>query len=230
MRSDTLAALRRARAEGRAVVLATWLPSATHPAERQRLFGVEEAPAELREAAEKALRSDLAEVVAATDGEVLIEPHNPPLRLVLVGAVHIAHPLAAMARLAGFAVTLVDPRRAFATEERFPGERLLVKWPDEALRELALDARAAVVTLTHDPKLDDPALEAALATPAFYVGCLGSKKTHAARLERLAARGLPAARLAQLRGPVGLPIGARSPAEIAVSILAEIIAALRRAG
>ena len=115
MRSDTLAALRRARAEGRAVVLATWLPSAAHPAERQRLFGVEEAPAELREAAAKALRSDLAEVVAASDGEVLIEPHNPPLRLVLVGAVHIAHPLAAMARLAGFAVTLVDPRRAFAT-------------------------------------------------------------------------------------------------------------------
>lgn len=230
MRSDTLAALRRARAEGRAVVLATWLPSAAHPAERQRLFGVEEAPAELREAATKALRSDLAEVVAASDGEVLLEPHNPPLRLVLVGAVHIAHPLAAMARLAGFAVTLVDPRRAFATEERFPGERLIVKWPDEALRELALDARAAVVTLTHDPKLDDPALEVALETPAFYVGCLGSKKTHAARLERLGAKGLAAARLAQLRGPVGLPIGAKSPAEIAVSILAEIIAALRTAG
>ena len=105
-----------------------------------------------------------------------------------------------------------------------------MKWPDEALRELGLDARAAVVTLTHDPKLDDPALEVALTTPAFYVGCLGSKKTHAARLERLGAKGLAAARLAHLRGPVGLPIGAKSPAEIAVSILAEIIAALRTPG
>lgn len=243
MKLATLAALRRARREGRAVVLATWLPKppgatrAGHP--RQRIFAADELgageaaareiPEELRAGAARALRSDQAEVVSTAEGEVLLEPHNPPLRLLLVGAVHIAHPLAEMARLAGFAVTLVDPRRAWATPERFPGQALLARWPDEAMRELAPDARTAVVTLTHDPKLDDPALEVALTTAAFYVGCLGSKKTHAARLTRLGERGLDATALARLRGPVGLPIGAKSPAEIAVSILAEIIATLRTA-
>lgn len=175
------------------------------------------------------LRDDRAEVVATPDGEILLEPSNPPLRLLLVGAVHIAHPLAAMAQLAGFAVTIVDPRRAFATPERFPGLELVVRWPDEALRALAPDARTAVVTLTHDPKLDDPALEVALATPAFYLGCLGSRKTHATRLERLRAAGFAEDALGRLHGPVGLAIGARSPAEIAVSILAQIVAALRGA-
>lgn len=174
------------------------------------------------------LRADRAEVLATADGEVLLEPSNPPLRLLLIGAVHIAHPLAAMAQLAGFAVTIVDPRRAFATVERFPGIELVVRWPDEALRQLAPDARTAVVTLTHDPKLDDPALEVALATPAFYIGCLGSKKTHATRMERLRGR-FSEESLTRLRGPVGLAIGACSPAEIAVSILAQIVASLRGA-
>jgi xanthine dehydrogenase accessory factor len=160
---------------------------------------------------------------SSTAPAFLIEPHLPPLRLIVVGAVHVAEALAQMASLAGFAVTIVDPRRAWATEARFPGLALVTTWPDLAVQALAPDARTAVVTLTHDPKLDDPALVAALASPAFYIGCLGSQKTHAARVDRLAGKG----DVARLRGPVGLRIGARAPAEIAVSILAEIISTLR---
>jgi xanthine dehydrogenase accessory factor len=162
-------------------------------------------------------------------GACLFEPQLAALRLILVGAVHVAQPLAEMATLSGFAVTIVDPRRAFATAARFPGQALVVRWPDVAVTELAPDARTAVVTLTHDPKLDDPALIAALATPAFYVGCLGSQKTHGARKARLGAAGVSEAAQDRLHGPVGLRIGARTPAEIAVSILAEIVAALRGA-
>jgi xanthine dehydrogenase accessory factor len=158
---------------------------------------------------------------------VLVEPHNPPLRLIIVGAVHVAEPLSKIAALAGFAVTIVDPRRSWATPARFPEQELVLEWPDVAVGTLAPDTRTAVVTLTHDPKLDDPALVAALASPAFYLGCLGSKKTHAARLERLALAGCT--RLDRLHGPVGLAIGAKSPTEIAVSIFAEIIATLRGA-
>ena len=218
--ASLLAAVREARAAGRPVALLTWLHGGGH-----RLVEAEGAPP----AVARALRSDQAAVEDLDGDEVLIEPHNPPLRLVLVGAVHIAAPLAEMATLAGFAVTIVDPRRAFATAARFPGRALVVAWPDVALAGLRPDARTAIVTLTHDPKLDDPALHAAVATPAFYVGCLGSAKTHAARRERLAAAGLGDDALARLRGPVGLRIGARTPAEIAVSILGEIIATLRGA-
>ncbi|HEX4452109.1 MAG TPA: XdhC/CoxI family protein [Kofleriaceae bacterium] len=170
--------------------------------------------------ARRAFANDRAEVI---DG-ALIEPIALPLRLIIVGAVHVASPLAAMARLAGFAVTIVEPRRAWASAVRFPDESIVSAWPDVAVRELAPDARTAIVTLTHDPKLDDPALIAALASPAFYIGCLGSTRTHAARLERLAAVG----DVARLHGPVGLPIGARSPAEIAISILGEIVRDLRK--
>ena len=222
MNAATLATLRAARGRGRAVALCTWLDGRD-----QRVVTVADAPPALAAAVAAALRTDAAAVITVDDVEVLVEPHNPPLRLVLVGAVHIAAPLAEMATLAGFAVTIVDPRRAFATAARFPGHALVVTWPDLAITELIPDARTAVVTLTHDPKLDDPALIAALASPAFYVGCLGSKKTHAARRVRLAAAGLAADALARLRGPVGLRIGARTPAEIAVSILAEVILALR---
>lgn len=170
-----------------------------------------------------------AETVLRTDrsgffGEWFLRAVNPAPRLVIVGAAHVAQHLAPMARIAGFDVTVVDPRGAFATEARFPGTRLIVDLPDEALAEIGLDPRVAVVTLTHDPKIDDPAIVAALASDAFYLGCLGSRKTHAQRLERLAALG-PA--LDRIHAPVGLAIGARTPAEIAVSILAEIIARLR---
>jgi xanthine dehydrogenase accessory factor len=162
------------------------------------------------------------------DGRIwFLEVHNPPLELVLVGAVHIAQPLAAMGALAGYAVRVIDPRGAFASEARFPGVALCRDWPDEALVKAPLGSRSALVVLAHDPKIDDPALEAALRSPAFYLGALGSKKNHAARLERLAARGFSQEALARIQGPVGLAIGARSPAEIALSILAQMTQTLR---
>lgn len=235
MKAAVLAELRAARAAGRSVVLATWLDGSDQrlidPADEAVDAAVradEAIDAAVRAAAAQALARDQAIVIDA-GGEVLVEPHHPAPRLVLVGAVHIAAPLSAMAAVAGFAVTIVDPRRAFATEARFPGQRLVVAWPDVAIASLAPDARTAIVTLTHDAKLDDPAIVAALASPAAYVGCLGSQKTHAARRVRLAEAGVGEAALARLRAPVGLRIGARSPAEIAVSILAEIIATLRGA-
>jgi len=162
------------------------------------------------------------------EGALFVGLHNPPLRMVVVGAVHIAQPLMRMARLAGYDATLVDPREAFASEARFPGERLVTDWPDEALEELGLDARTAVVTLTHDPKLDDPAIMAALRAPVFYLGCLGSTRTHAKRVARLTEAGFTEAEIGRIHAPVGLDIGARSPAEIAVAVLAEVTQALRR--
>lgn len=181
----------------------------------------------LGQAAHAAARADASAEVEIDGRNWFLEVHNPPLELALVGAVHIAQPLAAMARLAGYAVRVIDPRAAFATQARFPGVTLETVWPDEALAKTGLGSRTALVVLAHDPKLDDPALEAGLASPAFYIGALGSKKTHAARLERLAARGIPPDALARIQGPVGLAIGARSPAEIALSILAQMTQTLR---
>ena len=154
--------------------------------------------------------------------------HNPPLRLIVVGAVHIAQPLLQMARLCGYDCTLVDPRSAFGSEARFPGERILDDWPDEALAALAPDARTAIVTLTHDAKLDDPAIATALRSEVFYLGCLGSTRTHAKRVERLGAAGFGAEEIARIHAPVGLDIGAKSPAEIAVSVMAQITQSLRK--
>lgn len=178
-------------------------------------------------AAKAAARADASGEAEIGGRTWFLEVHNPPLEFVLVGAVHIAQPLAAMAALAGYAVRVIDPRTAFATEARFPGVRLVHGWPGEALAKEPLGPRSALVALAHDPKIDDPALEAALASQAFYVGALGSKKTHAARLERLSARGFPKEQLARIHGPVGLAIGARSPAEIALSILAQMTETLR---
>ena len=161
-------------------------------------------------------------------GDWFVSIHNPPLRMVVVGAVHIAQPLLQMARLAGYDAVLVDPRAAFLTAERFPGERLVDVWPDEALVAERIDGRTAVVTLSHDPKIDDPAIVEALRSEAFYLGCLGSKKTHRTRLARLAKAGVPDGDLAKIHAPVGADIGARSPAEIAVSIMAEVTERLRR--
>jgi xanthine dehydrogenase accessory factor len=155
---------------------------------------------------------------------------NPPLRLVVVGAVHIAQTLVPMAGLAGYDVTVVDPRRAFASDARFPGVDVRQDWPDEALEALEPDARTAVVTLTHDPKLDDPALDVALRSDAFYIGALGSKRTHAGRRERLTELGHDARALDRIHGPAGLAIGAVSPAEIALSVMAEMTQVLRQGG
>ena len=154
--------------------------------------------------------------------------HNPPLRMAVIGAVHIAQALVPMARLAGYDVTVIDPREAFASPARFPETRLIHDWPDEALAAFGLDARTAVVTLTHDPKLDDPAIEAALRAPVFYLGCLGSSRTHAKRVARLEAAGFGAAEIARIHAPIGADIGAQSPAEIALAILAQITERLRR--
>jgi xanthine dehydrogenase accessory factor len=225
----TLEQLLDARAANHQVVLITPLDGGPHRLVPVAAPDAPAEPAEVAAAVAQVARRDQAEVIDA-GGPRLFEPQLAPLRLIIVGAVHVAQPLAEMAELAGFAVTIVDPRRAFATAARFPGQALIVRWPDEAITELAPDARTAIVTLTHDPKLDDPGLVAALATPAFYVGCLGSTKTHAARRVRLGAAGVAAPALERLRGPVGLRIGARTPAEIAVSVLAEIVAALRGAG
>ncbi len=162
------------------------------------------------------------------EGDWFVNIHNPPLRMVVVGAVHIAQPLMKMARVAGYDAVLVDPRGAFATAARFPGERLVHDWPDEALEAESLDARTAVVTLSHDPKLDDPAIKVAIASDVFYIGCLGSTRTHAKRVTRLKEAGFTDAKIAKIHAPVGADIGSKTPAEIAISIMAEITERLRR--
>ena len=162
------------------------------------------------------------------DGRTFVHVHNPPLRMLVVGAVHIAQALVPMARIAGHDVTVIDPRPAFGAAARFPDTDIVEEWPDEALEALGLDARTAVVTLTHDPKLDDPAIRAALASEVYYLGCLGSTRTHAKRVARLAEAGFSQEQIARIHAPVGLDIGARGPGEIAVSVLAEVTQRLRR--
>src|SRR5690625_1514824 len=161
-------------------------------------------------------------------GKHFLQVFLPPLRLAIVGAVHISQALVPMAAIAGYEVTVIDPRQAWATEARFPGVNLITEWPDYALEAFQPDARTAVVTLTHDPKLDDPALVQALRSQAFYIGALGSTRTHSRRLERLRAEGLEETALARIHGPAGLAIGARSPAEIALAVLAQMTSVLRR--
>lgn len=231
MRVAILEELARARTEKRAVVLMTRLPVG----EEVLIDPSGPAPEGVTRAQMEAARTAAARDACVTIEEdrgasLFFHPHNPPLRLIIVGAVHVAQPLAKMAALADFDVTVVDPRTAFSTEARFPGVTRVTTWPDVALAELGLDRRSAVVTLTHDPKLDDPALITALRSEAFYIGCLGSGKTHASRIERLRQQGFGDAELGRLFGPVGLRIGARSPAEIAVSILAQIVEQLRGGG
>jgi len=179
----------------------------------------------LRDGHEARMRMDRSGM--EEDGDTFVAVHNPPLRLIVVGAVHIAQALVPMARIAGYDPVIVDPRDAFAAQDRFPGERILLDWPDEAVASLGLDARTALVLLTHDPKLDDPALTAALAGEVFYIGALGSTRTHAKRVTRMQEAGFTEEQIARIHGPVGLDIGAAGPAEIAVSILAQMTAVLR---
>ena len=178
----------------------------------------------LREISLQLLKSGESRLETIGQDEYFLRPFTRPWRLVVVGAAHTAQPLATMANDAGFDVTIIDPRRGYATETRFPSVNLVHEWPDTALPDLSLDGRSAVITLSHDPKIDDPALTAALDSPAFYIGALGSQKNHKKRLERLATGGYRAEELARIRGPVGLDIGGNHPNEIAISILAEIIA------
>jgi xanthine dehydrogenase accessory factor len=168
------------------------------------------------------LRSDRSGTIA--DGSLFVQVNSPPLRLIIVGAVHISQTLAPMAAIAGYEVIVVDPRASFATPERFPGVTLVDDWPDEAMQRLAPDTRTAIVTLTHDPKLDDPGLHVALRSDAFYIACLGSRRTHARRVDRLKEAGFGPEAIGRIHGPAGLAIGALSPAEVALSILAELTA------
>lgn len=229
MTPTLLAALQAARAAKKPVVLATRLSDGAQALLAEDGTHGTTLPQALAGAALSALADDRSRTVEHEGERWFLHVHTPPLRLVLVGAVHIAQALVPMALPLGFGITVIDPRRAFATTERFPGVTVSDAWPDEAMDALAPDRRTAVVTLTHDPKLDDPALDRALKSEAYYIGALGSRKTHAARLARLAALGHGAAALARIRGPVGLPIDAVTAPEIALSILAEIVAVRRGA-
>jgi len=177
----------------------------------------------------KAIADDTSRTIETGESRIFVEVWNPPLRMVIVGAVHIAQALAPMAAIGGWKVIIIDPRSAFASAGRFPGVTIAIDWPDEILPELRPDRRTAIVTLTHDPKIDDPALQAALRSDAFYVGSLGSRRTHAKRCDRLANAGFSPAEIARIHAPVGLAIGALTPAEIAISIMAEVTAVLRKA-
>jgi xanthine dehydrogenase accessory factor len=222
MRRDTLDALNRARAAGRSIVRATDLATGDDvlldPAGDRSPLG---------EAATIAARADQSGSVEIDGRSWFLVVYNPPLDLAIVGAAHIAQPLALMASMTGYGVRIIDPRTAFASQERFPGMAISHDWPDEALTKVPLGFRSALVVLAHDPKIDDPGLIAALNSNCFYVGALGSRKSHAARLMRLKKAGLSDEQTARIHGPVGLDIGAKSPAEIAVSILAEMTLALR---
>ena len=211
---ETLAALVEARAERRPVAYVLDLEALTGG----QIAGAAADPDRFR-----ADKSGVEE-----DGRTFVAIHNPPLRMIVVGAVHIAQPLVGMARAAGYDVTVIDPRPAFAAAARFPGQAILEDYPDEVMPSLGLDTRTAVVTLTHDPKIDDPAIREALGSDLFYLGCLGSTRTHAKRVERLKAGGYSDEAIARIHAPVGLAVGARSPAEIAISIMAEITRVLRQ--
>jgi len=224
MKAETVAALQEARRTRRAVTLATRLADAAEAlVYPDRAEGALAGDATVVAAARRAMAVGRSETVDLGGSKIFLNVYVPPARLIIVGAVHIAQALAPMAAMLDFDVTVVDPRGAWATGSRFPGVKVVQEWADEAFDKMGLDASTAVVTLTHDPKLDDPALEAALKSAVFYVGALGSKRTHAKRGERLGEAGITEEQFARIHGPVGLNIGAKSPAEIAVSILGQII-------
>ncbi len=222
MKLATLHALQEAQAARRPVAFAKNLSDGA-----ELVLPDDTAPAALNEAAKTALATDKTGTHTIGNESWFIEARNPPPRLILIGAVHIAQALVPLATLTGFEVVLVDPRTAFGNQDRFPGATIINEWPDDAIKTLRPELRTAVVTLTHDPKLDDPALDEALKSDAFYLGALGSRKTHAARLARLAARGHTPETLARIHGPVGLNIGAITAPEIALSIIAELVATRR---
>ena len=212
------------RAARRPAAVLTWLANGeqriVHPDEAAKMPVIAEALAQ-------AFRLDRSQTIESPEGEVFVHVHNPPLRMVVVGAVHTAQFLVPIAELAGYDVTIVDPRTAFASEERFPGVKIIAEWPDQVLPEIGLDARTAFLALTHDPKIDDPALMIALSSPAFYIGALGSKRTHGKRCDRLLEKGVVEEAIARIHAPIGLDIGAVGPVEIAMSIMAEVTAVLR---
>ncbi|MBD8905762.1 XdhC family protein [Methylorubrum zatmanii] len=226
MRLDTLSALNAERAARRAALIVT------DPADgSQRLVRAADIAADpLAEVLRERLRSGRSGLAEQPDGRpVFVAVHLPPVRFVVVGAVHISQALAPMAAQLGLDLTVIDPRTAFASPERFPGVRLIAQWPDKAFEEIGpLDAYTALAALTHDPKIDDPALAAALRADCAYIGALGSRKTHGRRVERLKEAGFDEAAIGRIHAPIGLDLGAVSPAEIALSILAQLVATLRK--
>jgi xanthine dehydrogenase accessory factor len=224
MRLQVLKAMNAARRERRAGAVVTRLADGEQRFVEAAALAADPLSGEL----EAALRMGKSGVVTAAGEDYFLTVQAPAPRLTLIGAVHISQALAPIARIAGLDVTIIDPRTAFATPERFPETPVLAQWPDEALAASPLDQFTAICLLTHDPKIDDPALTIALRAGCFYIGALGSRKTHARRLERMRAHGFDETTLARIHAPIGLDIGAVSPAEIAVSIMGEIVAALRK--
>jgi xanthine dehydrogenase accessory factor len=224
MRLDVLKAMNAARRERRAGAVVTRLADGEQRFVEAEALGADPLAAEI----EAALMKGKSGAVTLAGEDYFLTVQSPSPRLTLVGAVHISQALAPIARIAGLDVTIIDPRTAFATPERFPETTVIAQWPDEALAASPLDRFTAMCLLTHDPKIDDPALRIALRADCFYIGALGSRKTHAKRLERMRAEGFDEAALARIHAPIGLDIGAVSPAEIAVSIIGEIVASLRR--
>ena len=223
MRLDILKALNTERAARRAAVVVTNQESGA-----QRLVTQDKVAADpLKDVLDAHLRSGKSGVEETVEGKVFLTVHVPPTRLIVIGAVHISQALAPIAALLGYDVTIVDPRTAFASPERFPGVKVIADWPDTALPPLGVDRYTAFVALTHDPKVDDPALLHALERDCFYIGALGSRKTHGRRIERLKQQGASDEKLARIHAPIGLPIGAVSPPEIAVAIMGEITSRLR---
>jgi xanthine dehydrogenase accessory factor len=224
MKAETVAALQAARSKRRAVVLATRLSDAAETlVYSDKAEGALASDDSLIAVARRAMGVGKSETIDHAGQKIFLNVYVPPARLVIVGAVHIAQTLAPMGTMLDFDVTVVDPRGAWATSQRFPGVKVIKEWADEAFQEMGLDMSTAVVTLTHDPKLDDPALESALKSDVFYIGALGSRRTHTKRLDRLKAAGFTDEQLTRIHAPVGLNIGGKSPAEIAVSVIAQIV-------
>lgn len=223
MKQHTLSELNAERLERRPVVLVTNIATGT-----QRLVKAADiANDPLHDELDKYLRMGKSELIQVNGENLFINVYAPTARLVIIGAVHISQALARLAHSLGYDVYVIDPRTAFASEERFPGISLFTDWPDVALPLLKIDRYTAVAALTHDPKIDDPGLLHALQRDCFYIGALGSRKTHGKRVDRLKAAGMNEEAIARIHSPIGLAIGAVSPAEIAVSIMAEITATLR---
>src|SRR6201988_1160392 len=220
MKFDILTALNTERAARRAAIVITNVENG-----KQRFVKAAEVGKDpLRAVLAERLRTGKSGMAEAAEGRVFLTVYVPAPQLVITGAVHISQALAPIGKLLGYDVTIVDPRTAFATPERFPEVKVIAEWPDKALPPLNVDSYTAFVALTHDPKIDDPALTHALARDCFYIGALGSRKTHARRLERLKGQGISDASLARIHAPIGLAIGAVSPPEIALAIMGEITA------
>jgi xanthine dehydrogenase accessory factor len=224
LRLDILKTLNEERAARRAVIVVT-----NHDTGAQRLVKAADIRNDpLKDVLEKHIRSAKSGIEETPEGKVFLTVHVPSPKLVITGAVHISQALAPMGHLLGYDVTIVDPRTAFATIERFPDVKVIAEWPDVALPPLGIDQYTAFVALTHDPKIDDPGLDIALKSDCFYIGALGSRKTHARRVERLKTeRGFTDNDIGRIHAPIGLDIGAVSPSEIALAIMGEITQRLR---